>query len=519
MISAMFLLSVYGFSYVDSIFFPASVRPQFIIECQFREGIHIRDTEAEVARMENYLRTLDGVTDIVSAVGSAHPRFLLTYVVPIDIGSHYCSILVSVNDYKVIDRIMPVAQRTLEQMMPDTTINVKKFVNGPGSGGKIQLRISGPDPDVLRSLAQKAMEVMASDRETMALRTEWGEPVKVVQPVIAEDRARRQGIDRPMVARAIMSNFSGIPTGIYREGIELIPIIARAPQNERSTMEDMRDIQIFSPMAGRGIPLTQVVDSFSTTSENARISRRQRRSMITLHCDARSELPSILFARVKPEIEQALNVDIQAYLGREIKPGDHTATTIPVKYDDMIPLKGMPGYFMAWAGDAEDSADAQQQLSSGIPLFFGLMVLVVICLFNAIRQPLIIWCAVPLAFIGVTAGLLLLQQPFGFMALLGFMSLAGMLIKNAIVLIDQIEFELKNGKLPIDAVIDSGVSRMQPVILAALTTMIGMVPLFTDVFFVSMAVTIVFGLGFATVLTLIFVPTLYTVFFKIAPKS
>jgi len=519
MISAMFLLSVYGFSYVDSIFFPASVRPQFIIECQFREGIHIRDTEAEVARMENYLRTLDGVTDIVSAVGSAHPRFLLTYVVPIDIGSHYCSILVSVNDYKVIDRIMPVAQRTLEQMMPDTTINVKKFVNGPGSGGKIQLRISGPDPDVLRSLAQKAMEVMVSDRETMALRTEWGEPVKVVQPVIAEDRARRQGIDRPMVARAIMSNFSGIPTGIYREGIELIPIIARAPQNERGTMEDMRDIQIFSPMAGRGIPLTQVVDSFSTTSENARISRRQRRSMITLHCDARSELPSILFARVKPEIEQALNVDLQAYLGREIKPGDHTATTIPVKYDDMIPLKGMPGYFMAWAGDAEDSADAQQQLSSGIPLFFGLMVLVVICLFNAIRQPLIIWCAVPLAFIGVTAGLLLLQQPFGFMALLGFMSLAGMLIKNAIVLIDQIEFELKNGKLPIDAVIDSGVSRMQPVILAALTTMIGMVPLFTDVFFVSMAVTIVFGLGFATVLTLIFVPTLYTVFFKIAPKS
>ena len=452
-------------------------------------------------------------------MGSGHSRFLLTYDVPVDAGPHYCSILVGVTDFKVIEKIYHKMQADLERMMPDVTVNVKKFALGPSSGGKIQLRINGPDPDVLRGLAEKAMAIMAADPETKAMRSEWGAPVKVVQPVIAEDRARRQGIDRPMIARAIQSNFSGTTTGVYREGIELIPIIARAPTDERSTMENMRDIQVFSPMAGRNIPLSQVINGFETQSENARISRRQRRGMIKMHCDARTELPSQLFARLKPKIELALGVDTRAYLGREIAPEDHTAGTIKVKYDDIIPLKGMPGYFMAWSGEAEDSADSQSKLGDYIPIFFGMMILVVIFLFNAFRQPLIIWLTVPLSLIGVTAGLLLLRQPFGFMALLGLMSLSGMLIKNAIVLIDQIDLEIREGKAPFHAVVDSGVSRMRPVMLAALTTMMGMIPLFQDAFFISMAVTIVFGLGFASLLTLVFVPTLYATFFKIKSET
>jgi multidrug efflux pump subunit AcrB len=396
---------------------------------------------------------------------------------------------------------------------------VKKFNLGAASGGKIQLRINGPDPELLRSLADKAMAFMADDPQTKSLRSEWGEPVKVVQPIIAEDRARRLGIDRPMVALAIQSNFSGTPIGFYREGIELIPIIARAPANERQTMENMRDIQIYSPMAGHNIPLAQVADGFSTVSENARISRRHRRSMIKLHCDARTELPSELLARLKPKVEMALGVDTAAYLGSEIPPENYTADTIPVKFDDAIPLKGMPGYFLAWSGEAELDAESQQQLGDSIPIFFGLMGLVVIFLFNAFRQPLIIWITVPLSLIGVTAGHLLLDQPFGFMAMLGFMSLSGMLIKNAIVLIDQIDLEIREGKAPFYAVVDSGVSRMRPVMLAALTTMMGMIPLFWDELFASMAVTIVFGLGFASVLTLLFVPTLYVTFFTIKPEG
>jgi multidrug efflux pump subunit AcrB len=174
----------------------------------------------------------------------------------------------------------------------------------------------------------------------------------------------------------------------------------------------------------------------------------------------------------------------------------------------------MPGYYISWAGEIEDSSESTKALAGSVVIFFGMMVLVVIFLFNAFRQPLIIWLTVPLAIIGVSIGLLIFDEPFGFMALLGFMSLAGMLIKNAIVLIDQIDIERKEGKEDFYAIVDSGVSRMRPVMLAAATTILGMLPLLQDAFFVGMAITIMFGLGFATVLTLIFVPVLYATFFK-----
>ncbi|MBC2711642.1 MAG: efflux RND transporter permease subunit [Desulfosarcina sp.] len=511
----MFALAMVGFGLLDNMFFPPSTSPQFQVECHFREGTHIRETEAGVAKMEAYLMNIEGVTSVASAVGAGHSRFILTYSVPVDAGQQYCSMMVEVEDYEVIDRIYHQVQDDLEQMLPDVVINVKKFTLGPGEGGKIQFRINGPDLKVLRELGEEAMAIMAADPDAKAVRSEWGARVKVVQPVIAEDRARHQGIDRRLVATALQSNFSGTTTGLYREGIELIPIIARAPDDERITMENMRDVQVYSPMADKKIPLQQVVDGFSTEAENARISRWHRRSMIKLHCDARKGLSDDLLSRIKPKLEQALMADTETYLGNTVEPDKYTADTIPVKYDDMIPVKGHPGYFMAWGGEAEDSADAQQKLADNIPIYFGMMILVVIFLFNAFKQPLIIWLTVPLSLIGVVLGLLLLRQPFGFMALLGLMSLSGMLIKNAIVLIDQIDLEVREGKAPFHAVVDSGVSRMRPVMLAALTTMMGMIPLFTDAFFIAMAVTIVFGLGFASVLTLVFVPTLYATFFKI----
>ncbi len=405
--------------------------------------------------------------------------------------------------------------------LPDVVVNTKKFLLGPGEGGKIQLRINGPDPAELRRMADEVMALVEADPLSKAVRTEWGEKVKVPQPLIAEDRARALGIDRPMVATAVESNFSGTTTGIYREGIDLIPIIARAPAGERGRMEDMEELQIYSPSADKEVPILQVINGVDTTWENPRVSRWHRRPFIKIHFDARSGLPSELFAKMKPQIEQVLGVDVEAYGGRTFgrKGGEYTATTIPLKYDDIIPLKDKPGYFIAWGGEAEDSTDSQTQLAANIPLYFGMMILVVIFLFNAFRQPLIIWLTVPLSIIGVTVGLLLLRQPFGFMSLLGLMSLSGMLIKNAIVLIDQIDLNIKEGMEGLDAVIESGVSRMQPVMMAALTTMMGMIPLFQDAFFIAMAVTIVFGLGFATLLTLIFVPVLYATFFKIPSRS
>ena len=514
-VACLFGLSLYGFGFLKNQFFPPSTRPQFIVECHFREGIHIKETEKQVAKIEEYLKKIDGVTDLASAIGGGHPRFLLTYDVPVDAANQYSLVLVSVKEYKVIDQVFQQVQNDLETMFPDAIINVKKFNLGPGNGGKIQLRINGADPADLREMAETAKSIIAADPDSKSIRDEWGAKIKTVRPVLSESRAHRLGLDRTYVSQAFQAVYSGSQAGVYREGIELIPIVLRAPDEERTTVEDMIDIPLTSPTTREKVPMLQVVDGLDTANEDARVSRYNRRSMIKLHADAREGLPSEVLERVKPKIEQALGVDVAGYLDKPNWNGKHTASTIPIKYDDIIPIKGKPGYFIAWSGEGEDSSDSQKQLGQSIPIFFGMMILVVIFLFNAFRQPLIIWLTVPLSLIGVTAGLLIFKQPFGFMSLLGLMSLSGMLIKNAIVLIDQIDLEIREGKNPLNAVIDSGVSRMMPVCMAALTTIMGMIPLLQDGFFISMAVTIMFGLGFATVLTLIFVPVLYTVFFKI----
>ena len=514
-VTGLFVLSIIGFGYVKNLFFPPSTRPQFMIEIQYRENIHILDTAEKIVRVEEYLKTLDGVTDVASAIGAGHPRFLVTYNVPIDVGSHYSILLVSVEEYEVIDQIFQKVQSDLENMFPDGIINVKKFNLGPGNGGKIQLRINGPDPAELRRMANETKAIIFADEDSKAIRDEWGAMVKTIRPILAEDRSRRMGIDRQQAAKAFQANYSGTLTGVYREGIELIPIYARSPVDERGKVEDITNIPILSPITREKVPALQILNNVNTENENVRQSRYNRRPMIKVHADARVGFPSEVLDRVKAQIEQALGVDTEAYLGKKVDPDKYSAGSIPIKYDDIIPLKDKPGYFIAWSGEAEDSADATTQLAASIPIYFGMMILVVIFLFNAFRQPLIIWLTVPLAIIGVTAGLLIFNQPFGFMALLGVMSLSGMLIKNAIVLIDQIDLEIREGKDRFQAIVDSGVSRMKPVSMAALTTIMGMIPLLQDGFFVAMAVTIMFGLGFATVLTLIFVPVLYATFFKI----
>ena len=514
----IFILSIFGFGMLKNQFFPPSTSPMFIVEIQFREGMHITETNKKVEEVEKYLNTIDGVTDISSLVGGGHTRFILTYDTPIDASINYTSILVSVTDYKLIDQIYVDVQNHIEDMFPDATVNVKKFNLGPATGGKLQLRIMGPDQNELRRMARVVKEIVMDDPESKAVRDEWGARVKVIRPVLIDERARRLGIDRPLVGQTILSRFQGYQTGVYREGIELIPIVARAPEIERLTIENLRDLQIYSPTAQQNIPLMQVVSGIRTEIEDARVSRFNRTTMIKIHFDPRTILPTELLNRVKPKIETALKVDLEQYYGKSFGDdpyNNYTAETIPILYHDKIPIKDMPGYYLSWAGEIEDSSESTKQLASSVIVFFGMMILVVIFLFNAFRQPLIIWLTVPLAIIGVTIGLLVFNEPFGFMALLGFMSLAGMLIKNAIVLIEQIDSERAEGKEDFYAIVDSGVSRMRPVMLAAATTILGMIPLLQDAFFIGMAITIMFGLGFATVLTLIFVPTLYATFFKV----
>jgi multidrug efflux pump subunit AcrB len=283
-----------------------------------------------------------------------------------------------------------------------------------------------------------------------------------------------------------LEGFEGETVGVYREGDLLLPIILRAPESQRSDVTSINNLQIWSPAAQKMVPLRQVVSSFETTWEDEIIIRRDRKRTITVFSDPISGSPSVLFSRLRPQIE---------------------AIELPEDYE------------LEWGGDYEDSANAQEPLMAAIPYFVVAMVLITIMLFNSLRQPLIIWLMVPLAVIGVTVGLLVSKQPFGFMSLLGVLSLAGMLIKNAIVLVDEINFQQSEGKDMMTAIIDSGVSRLRPVAMAASTTALGMVPLLFDGFFAAMAVTIIFGLMFATMLTMIVLPVLFTIMYRVPNDS
>jgi multidrug efflux pump subunit AcrB len=522
-VAAIFLIALFGFKFVDQMFFPNSTRPQFMIDIWYPEGTHINKVSRELKKAEEYLMGIDHVTDITTQLGGGQMRILLTYT-PEPSSYSYGQIFVSVDDYRLVDTMMPGVYKKMAELFPDAKIGLKKFLLGPGDGGKIQLRVMGPDGDKLRELAEKAKNIIYKDGGAVAIRDEWREKVKVVRPQLAEAQARRTGITRPDLGKALESAFSGTQTGVYREGDDLIPIVARSPEEERLDAGNIRDLQIWSPAAQKMIPMRQIAPNVKTEFEDTSMWRRDRQYQLKIHADPKGGLASDLLARVKPKIEKALDVDVGQVLGKRFGPGqdpfkNFTHKTLPIIYKNQMPLKGMPGYSMGWDGEAESSAKAQVSLAGKMPVFVTLMFLIVVCLFNAFRQPLVIWCCVPLALIGVTAGLLLTGQPFGFMALLGLISLSGMLIKNAIVLIDQIDLEIKSGKGHYQSIIDSGVSRLRPVLMAAVTTIFGMVPLFKDAFFISMAVTIVFGLAFATVLTMVVVPVLYAIFFKISDKK
>jgi multidrug efflux pump subunit AcrB len=516
---ALFVSSLWGFGFVSNMFFPDSTRPQFFIDVFFPEGTHIRTTEAQLAKAEEYLNEIEGVTGVGTAIGGGDLRFLLTYT-PNPNTSSFGVLFVDVDDYKKIAKLAPMVQKDLSELLPEAVVNTRFFRLGPGAGGRLQLRITGSDRATLRHLGEKAEQIFR-DAGAQGVRSEWQQKVKVVRPQLAEAQARRLGIDRPEVTDALLQAYEGKRVGVYREKDELIPIIARAPQDERVDLDQIEALQIWSPAAGRMVPMRQVMTGYETTFEDARIWRRNRMTTYRVHCDPPpGVLPSTIMATAKPDIEEALNVDLATYFGKSYKEGEdpfakHKDSTIPYKDQDQIPLKDYPGYFMAWGGENEDSSRAQGALATTLPIFLAIMVLTVLFLFNSVRLTLVIWLTVPLSIIGVTLGLLVFNQPFGFMALLGLMSLWGMLIKNSIVLIEEIQSQMKSGKDRFVAVVDAGLSRMMPVAMAALTTILGMLPLLTDAFFVAMAVTIMVGLGVATLLTLVIVPVLYCIVFRV----
>ncbi|HUV22662.1 MAG TPA: efflux RND transporter permease subunit [Gammaproteobacteria bacterium] len=480
LVAGIFGGSLWGFGFVEQSFFPPSTRPQFMVDLWLPQGTHIDRMTETVESVEDYISELDGVTHVTSLVGKGGMRFLLTYA-PEKTNSAYAQLLVDVENAEFLDALLPAVEQYLAGSYPDLLGYASRFQLGPGSTGKIQARFSGPDRSVLRQLAEQTQAIYHSDYDSKAIRTDWRQRVKLVQPMLAEEQANLNGITRTDVANTVLQAFQGAAVGVYRENDLLLPIIMRAEEKYRSDIASMQNLQIWSPAARAMIPMRQVVSGFESTFEDEIIQRRNRKPTITVYADPDTGLASNLFARIRAQVE---------------------ALEIP------------PGYELEWGGEYEDSGNAQAGLVASLPTFLLAMILITIMLFNSLKQPLIIWLTVPLSLIGVTFGLLSSGQPFGFMALLGFLSLIGMLIKNAIVLIDEINLQWAEGKELLDAIVESGASRLRPVLMAASTTALGLIPLLFDAFFVSMAVTIIFGLGFATVLTMVVVPVLYATFYK-----
>ena len=480
----LLVVSFWGFSSVDRTFFPPSTRPQFMVDLWLPQGTHINETAQKVQQIEQYVLGLEGVTHVTSLVGKGGLRFLLPYS-PEKLNSAYAQLLVDVepeNAQAVMDAVMPVIDEHLHTAHPDLLGYSSDFMMGPGSTGKIQARFQGPNADILRSLTSQASVIMHSDPGAKGIRTDWRQRVKVLQPIISDEQANLAGVQRSDVAQVLMQGFQGETIGVFREDDLLLPIIMRATQEQRSDVASIDHLQIWSWPANRMIPLRQVVSGVENVVEDEIIFRRDRKRTLTVFADPAVGSASALFNRLRPQIE---------------------AIELP------------RGYELEWGGEYEDSNNAQESLTEPLPMFIAFMILITVGLFNSIRQPLVIWLCVPLALIGVTWGLLATGQPFGFMALLGFLSLMGMLIKNAIVLIDEINLQLSLKGDPLTAIINSGASRLRPVALAAATTALGMIPLLFDAFFVSMAVTIIAGLSFATVLTMIVLPVFYTIIYRV----
>jgi multidrug efflux pump subunit AcrB len=409
----------------------------------------------------------------------------------------FVQFLVDVDDWRKIDGLVAEIQKYLDETHPNAKAVAKKFLLGPGDGGRIQARFRGPDSGKLRELADQAINTLQDDGGAVCVRSDWREPVNVIRPDLLDLQARRNGITRVEVSQALQSSFEGRVVGFYREpgdagaGIfpqetRLLPIIARPPLGERNNVGMINSLQIWSPVAGRMIPLSQLTSGAEVVWEDPVVMRRNRFPTLTVHADPRTGLPSQLFNRVRAKIE-----------GIELPEG----------------------YSLEWGGEYEDSGRARAALAEPLPYVLALMVFIVVCLFNSIRATVLVWLIMPLVIVAVTAGLLISGQPFGFMALLGVLALGGELIKGQIVVLSKVFSEIESGKTPYQALLDAGTAKMRPVSMVVITTVLGMIPLLADPFFGAMAVCIMFGLTFAAILALVATPVLFAIFFGVHESS
>lgn len=485
MMVALLALSVVGFGGVRQMFFPDSARAQLMVDYWAPEGTRIEQVLDDLRPIEARLLASEHVTDVATFVGQGPPRFYLPVDPEIPYAS-YAQLVVNTPTAADVDALIEEVTPWAVENVQDALIRARKYGVGPSDTWKVEARLSGPaeaDLATLRRLAARGVDILEASPLAREVRTDMRQRTRKLVARYSQQQGRWANVTREDVAFSTKRAFDGAPVGLYREGYDLLPILVRDVDEERTRAAARLDLlQVGASLSAKTVPLATVSQGVALEWEDPIIVRWNRRRAVTVQATPNGVTFPTLYAGV-----------IDAFEAIELPPG----------------------FELFWDGEFDSQAVAEASLIPGIVPAAVVILFIIVALFNAFRPPLIILLTIPFVLIGITAGLLLTGAPFGFVALLGAMSLAGMMIKNAIVLLDQIKVEIAGGMMPYDAVVASAVSRLRPVVLAAATTVLGVIPLLQDVFWVSMAITIMAGLAFGTLLTMVVVPVLYALFYRL----
>ena len=476
----LLVLSAWSFKFIPKVFVPALDKQYFTVDVWLPEGSNIDETGKLAEEMAEYIRT-HGEAEMVSTfIGRTPPRYYLSNVA-FGPQSNYTQLLVKCHTSEESRRLNAALQDSIRLKFPGPLIKVNKFELSPLTEAVIEARFLGPDPAVLDSLVGQAIEIMRRNPKVADARNEWGNMALMLRPVYDPVKAGELGITKAQMMQSVKSISDGVPVGIYRDNEKKVPVLLKS---EGYDITDAASLGNFSVWNGeRSAPLSQVTERIETTWEFPQMRTYNRQLSMAAMCGVK---PGHTMAEVHGEIRSEI---------------------------EAMPLP--PGYTFFWDSQYKDQGEAMEAIAKYFPLAFLMLIVILVALFGNFRQPIIILCILPLSLIGVAVGMLLTGFDFGFFSIAGWLGLLGMIIKNVIVLIDEINIQRREGVPAYTAVIESTVSRTRPVLMAATTTILGMVPLLFDIAFGGMAATIIFGLTFATLLTLFVTPALYILFYRI----
>lgn len=478
----IFVLSVLMFKMVPQQFFPPSNRAEILVDLKLEEGASLTATEQAVKKVEQFLSKQKGIDNYVAYVGTGSPRFYLPLDQQLPQAS-FAQFVVLASSLDDRDEIRRSLETQIKQLLPQVRTRVSLLENGPPVGYPLQYRVSGEDLNLVRKEAQQVARVISENPNTTNVHLDWGEPSKIISIQIDQDRARQMGVSSLDLANFLNASITGSAIEQYREKRELIEIRLRGDKAERVEVASLASLAV--PTAnGTTVPLAQIA-KIEYKFEDGLIWHRNRLPTITVRADIRTNLQP---ATVVGELAESM---------------DKLRAELP------------SGYLIEVGGTVEESARGQSSVNAGMPLFLAVVMTLLMIQLKSLSRATIVFLTAPLGLIGVVLFLLLFNKPFGFVAMLGTIALSGMIMRNSLILIDQIEQDRQAGHSTWEAIIDATVRRFRPIILTALAAVLAMIPLSRSIFFGPMAVAIMGGLIVATLLTLFFLPALYAAWFKV----